>query len=231
MARQRRSRARAGRMSSESYDRRLKMVDGQLRTTDVNRAEVVDAFLAVPREEFVPTEMSALAYIDDDVEVAPARFIMEPAAFGKMIQLADLRSSDIVLDVGCATGYSSAVLSRLAGSVVALESDAALAAGAGETLARLGFDNVAVVEGPLNEGYAAEAPYDVIFVGGAVDEIPETLFAQLRDGGRLVAVVGQGNSGIVQIFLNTGGTISGRRAFNAAVRPLPGFEREPAFQF
>lgn len=224
-------------MIADFAAQRLKMVDGQLRTTDVNRAEVVDAFLAVPREEFVPTEMSALAYIDDDVEVAPARdghparFIMEPAAFGKMIQLADLRSSDIVLDVGCATGYSAAVLSRLAGSVVALESDGALAAGAGETLARLGFDNVAVVEGPLNEGYAAEAPYDVIFVGGAVDEIPETLLAQLRDGGRLVAVVGQGNSGIVQIFLNTGGTISGRRAFNAAVRPLPGFEREPAFQF
>ncbi len=224
-------------MSSESYDRRLKMVDGQLRTTDVNRAEVVDAFLAVPREEFVPPHMAALAYIDEDVEVAPARdgnparFLMEPAAFGKLILLADLRPGDFVLDVGCATGYSAAVLSRLAGSVVALESDAALAGTASETLARLGFDNIAVVEGPLNQGYAAEAPYDVIFVGGAVDEIPEALFAQLREGGRLVAVVGQGNSGIAQIFLNTGGTVSGRRAFNAAVRPLPGFQREPSFQF
>lgn len=224
-------------MSSDSYDRRVKMVDGQLRTTDVNRAEVVDAFMAVPREEFVPPARAALAYIDEDVEVAPARdgnpprFLMEPAPFGKLVQLADIRAADFVLDVGCATGYSAAVLSRLAGSVVAIEADAELARQATETLSRLEFDNVAVVEGPLNQGYAAEAPYDVILVGGAVDEIPEGLFAQLRDGGRLVAVVGEGNSGIAQLFLKSGGTISSRRAFNAAVRRLPGFERARDFQF
>jgi protein-L-isoaspartate(D-aspartate) O-methyltransferase len=123
------------------------------------------------------------------------------------------------------------VLSRLAGSVVAVESDSELAQLATETLSRLGFDNVAVVEGALNEGYPAEAPYDVILVGGAVDELPDALFAQLRDGGRLVAVVGEGNSGVAQLFLKSGETVSGRRAFNAAVRRLPGFERAPAFQF
>ena len=213
------------------------MVDGQLRTTDVNNPAVIEAVLAVPREEFVPRAKAELAYIDEDIEVSsagngnPPRFLMEPAPFAKLVQLADIRPSDFVLDIGCATGYSSAVLSRLAGSVVAVESDHELAQTATETLSRLGFDNVAVVEGPLNEGYPAEAPYDVILVGGAVDQLPDDLFAQLRDGGRLVAVVGEGNSGIAQLFLKTGETVSGRRAFNAAVRRLPGFERAAAFQF
>jgi protein-L-isoaspartate(D-aspartate) O-methyltransferase len=224
-------------MTADFSERRLKMVDGQLRTTDVNNPAVVEAFLEVPREEFVPPAKAELAYIDEDIEVAPARdgkaarFLMEPAPFAKLVQLADIRSGDFVLDIGCASGYSSAVLSRLAGSVVAVESDSELAQLATETLSRLGFDNVAVVEGALNEGYPAEAPYDVILVGGAVDELPDALFAQLRDGGRLVAVVGEGNSGVAQLFLKSGETVSGRRAFNAAVRRLPGFERAPAFQF
>jgi protein-L-isoaspartate(D-aspartate) O-methyltransferase len=209
-------------MTADFSERRLKMVDGQLRTTDVNNPAVVEAFLEVPREEFVPPAKAELAYIDEDIEVAPARdgkaarFLMEPAPFAKLVQLADIRSGDFVLDIGCASGYSSAVLSRLAGSVVAVESDSELAQLATETLSRLGFDNVAVVEGALNEGYPAEAPYDVILVG---------------DGGRLVAVVGEGNSGVAQLFLKSGETVSGRRAFNAAVRRLPGFERAPAFQF
>jgi protein-L-isoaspartate(D-aspartate) O-methyltransferase len=224
-------------MTADFSERRLKMVDGQLRTTDVNNPAVVEAFLEVPREEFVSPAKAELAYIDEDIEVAPARdgkaarFLMEPAPFAKLVQLADIRSGDFVLDIGCASGYSSAVLSRLAGSVVAVESDSELAQLATETLSRLGFDNVAVVEGALNEGYPAEAPYDVILVGGAVDELPDALFAQLRDGGRLVAVVGEGNSGVAQLFLKSGETVSGRRAFNAAVRRLPGFERAPAFQF
>jgi len=222
---------------SDFSDRRLKMVDGQLRTTDVNNAAVIDAFLAVPREAFVPAARVEFAYIDEDIEVAPARdgqparFLMEPAPFGKLVQLAEIRPSDFVLDVGCATGYSSAVLSRLASSVVAVESDPELARRATDTLSELGFDNVAVVEAPLNAGYPAEAPYDVVFLNGAVDEIPDALFAQLRDGGRLVAVVGEGNAGVAQLFLKTGGSVSARRGFNAAVRRLPGFERAPAFQF
>jgi protein-L-isoaspartate(D-aspartate) O-methyltransferase len=224
-------------MTADFTERRIKMVDGQLRTTDVNDPAVLEAALSVPREEFVPRAWMELAYIDEDIEVAaggagvPPRFLMEPSPFARLVQLADIRPGDFVLDIGCATGYSSAVLSRLAGSVVALESDAGLAHQATETLSRLGFDNVAVVEGPLNEGYPAEAPYDVILIGGAVDDIPDALFRQLRDGGRLVVVVGEGNSGVAQLYLKTGETISGRRVFNAAVRRLPGFERAPAFQF
>jgi len=210
---------------------RTKMVDGQIRTTDVTDSAILEAMLTVPREAFVPPARQPLAYIDEDIEVAPGRYLMEPSPFAKIVQLAEVGSGDVVLDVGCATGYSAAILSRLASSVVALECDPALAASAGETLSRLGHDNVAVVEGPLEQGYPSEAPYDVIFVGGAVDEVPDALLSQLKDGGRLVAVVGRGNAGVARVFTRSGEVISSRRGFNAAVQPLPGFLRAPAFQF
>jgi protein-L-isoaspartate(D-aspartate) O-methyltransferase len=224
-------------MDGDFQQRRTKMVDGQLRTTDVTRASVLDAMLSVPREEFVPRQRAELAYIDEDIEVAaaaggaPARYLMEPSPFAKLAQLAEIGPGDFVLDIGCATGYSSAVLSQLASSVVALESDAALADNAGETLSELGYDNVVVVTGDLATGCPDEAPFDVILVGGAVDIVPDALLAQLRDGGRLVAVLGHGNAGAAHIFLNAGGIVTSRRAFNAAVRPLPGFERKVEFQF
>lgn len=212
------------------------MVDGQLRTTDVNRIPLLDAFMAVPREAFVPARLKALAYIDEDLEVTPAgsterRFLMEPSPFAKMLQLADVGPSDVVLDVGAGTGYSAAILSLVAGSVIALESNATLADEATARLAEFGYDNVAVVQGPLPAGYASEAPYDVIVVEGAVDEVPQALFDQIKDGGRLVVVEGHGNAGIVQLYVKQGEGVSARRGFNAAVRPLPGFQKEPAFEF
>ena len=212
------------------------MVDGQLRTTDVNRIPLLDAFLSVPREAFVPARLKSLAYIDEDLEVTSPgsderRFLMEPSPFAKMLQLADIGPADFVLDVGAATGYSAAILSLVAGSVIALESDAALADGATARLAEFGYDNVAVVQGPLPAGYASEAPYDVIVVEGAVDEVPQALFDQIKDGGRLVAVEGHGNAGVVKLYVKQGDAVSGRRGFNAAVRPLPGFQKEPAFEF
>lgn len=212
------------------------MVDGQLRTTDVNRIPLLDAFLSVPREAFVPARLKLLAYIDEDLEVTSPgsderRFLMEPSPFAKMLQLADIGPADFVLDVGAATGYSAAILSLVAGSVIALESDAALADGATARLAEFGYDNVAVVQGPLPAGYASEAPYDVIVVEGAVDEVPQALFDQIKDGGRLVAVEGHGNAGVVKLYVKQGDAVSGRRGFNAAVRPLPGFQKEPAFEF
>ena len=223
-------------MDSDFAEQRLKMVDGQVRTTDVTAPGIIAAMLEIPREQFVPARRRSLAYIDEDIELtlpgdSDARFLMEPSPFAKLVQLADVGSGDFVLDVGCATGYSAAVLSRLASSVIALECDAGLAAAATENLSRLGYDNVVVVEGPLQEGYAPEAPYDVIFVGGAVDEVPAALFDQLKDGGRLVAVTGSGNSGVARIYVKDDGIVSSRRGFNAAVRALPGFHSEPAFEF
>ena len=216
---------------------RTKMVDGQVRTTDVTSIPLLDALLAVPREEFVPAARRSLAYIDEDLEIAPAasgrpaRFLMEPSPFARLVQMADLQPGDFVLDVGAGTGYSAAVLSRIAGAVVALESDAGLAQQAQATLARLEYDTVAVVEGDLAAGYPEQGPYDVIVIEGAVDRVPEALLDQLRENGRLVAVEGHGNVGVARLFVRQGGTISSRRGFNAAVKPLPGFHTEPAFEF
>lgn len=210
---------------------RTKMVDNQIRTTDVTSHAVLDAFLTVAREEFVPEAAKPLAYIDNDIELAPGRYLMEPSPLAKLIQLAEVGEDDVVLEVGCGTGYASAILSRLGASVVALESDAALAATASETLARLGCDNVAVVTGALEQGYAAEAPYDVIFVHGAVELVPDALFAQLRDGGRLVVVEGYGNASQARLYIKEGGKTSERIVFNTSVKPLPGFRKAREFVF
>ncbi|MEP9371667.1 protein-L-isoaspartate O-methyltransferase [Mesorhizobium sp. KR1-2] len=224
-------------MYTDFSEQRVKMVDGQVRTTDVTDAGILEAMLTVPREEFVGAKRRELAYIDDHIELAPAqagkpaRYLMQPSPFAKMAQLADIRRTDFVLDVGCGTGYSSAVLSRLASSVVALESDQALAETAAATLSKLGYDNVAVVQGALAEGYKAEAPYDVIFLEGSVDKLPQALFDQLKEGGRLIAVQGQGNAGVARLFLKATGIVTGRGAFNAAIRPLPGFEHVNEFEF
>jgi len=222
-------------MKADFSERRVKMVDGQIRTADVTSGPLIDAFLAVPREAFIGSADPNLAYIDEDLHVADSpdgpRYLMEPAPLARLIQLADVAATDRVLDVGAGTGYAAAILSRLAASVVALESDSSLAAQAGETLAAQGCDNVTIVTGPLPEGHSAKAPYNVIFIGGSVEEVPRALLDQLAEGGRLVAVEGRGNAGIARLFLKTTGVATGRRAFNAAIKPLPGFERIRVFEF
>jgi protein-L-isoaspartate(D-aspartate) O-methyltransferase len=213
---------------------RRKMVDSQLRTNDVTDHAVLKAMGEVPREAFVPSSRAALAYIDEDLPVEGSdgrRYLMRPATFARLLQLAEIGSDDVVLLVGGASGYEAAVLARLAGSVVVLECDAELAKSAAERLARLQVDNAALVVGPLENGWPAEAPYDVVLVAGAMQTEAPKLAEQLRDGGRMVAVVGLGGSAVARLYVRTGSDVGSRFAFNAAAKPLPGFQPAPAFVF
>ncbi len=214
---------------------RVKMVDNQVRTTDVTSHSVLAAFLTVPRETFVPEKAKVLAYIDNDIEIAapasgnPGRFLMEASPLAKLLQLAAITKDDAVLEVGAGTGYTSALLSLIAGSVVALESDETLAAEAKANLA--GYANVQVATGPLEKGNAAGAPYDLIFINGSVEEVPAALLAQLQEGGRLVVVEGYGNAARAKVFVSERGAVSENVFFNASVKPLPGFAKAREFVF
>ncbi len=213
---------------------RRKMVDNQLRTNDVTDHRILDAMEAVPREKFVPTAKRAVAYIDEDLPIGASgsgRLLMKPHIFGKLLQIAQIGADDVVLIVGAGTGYSSAVVSNLAASVVALEENEELAGAAGELLVELGIENAVVVDGPLAKGYATEGPYDVILVDGAVEVLPETLLAQLKDEGRLVAIEGLGGAGVAKAYKKSGGVVSGRFGFNASAKLLPGFGKEAEFSF
>ncbi|MFC5990493.1 protein-L-isoaspartate O-methyltransferase family protein [Limoniibacter endophyticus] len=224
-------------MTTEFALQRNNMVEGQIRTIDVTNRSLLDALFDVPREEFVPAAKRAIAYSDQDIliqaagEGQPARYLMEAACFAKLVQLADVKPGDVVLDLGCGLGYSAAVLSRLAGSVIAVEDDADLAAAASETLSRLGFDNVAVVNAPAVQGCAKEGPYDVILIEGSVEEVPSDLFKQLREGGRLVAVEGHGNAANALVYVRDGENVTSRKAFNLSIRSIAGFEKKPTFKF
>lgn len=213
---------------------RRAMVDAQVRANDVTDLRIVAAMLETPRERFVPAGLRNFAYIDDDLlvkEGSPSRYLMEPMVLAKLLQAAEIGPEALVLDVGAASGYSTAVLAKLAGQVVALEEDAELAGQGSSVLVDLGLLNAAYVHGPLTAGWSAEAPYDVILLNGSVDSAPEALLAQLKPGGRLVAVVGQGRAGRATVFTNTTGGVGSRVVFDAAVPTLPGFEARPGFVF
>lgn len=210
---------------------RVKMVENQIRTTDVTSHSVLRAFYTVPREAFVPEKLQPLAYIDDDIEVAPGRFIMEASPLAKLLQLSAITKEHLVLEIGAVTGYTTALLARIAGSVVAVESDEALVEQAKANLAAQGVDNVMVVKDELEKGCPAEAPYDLIFINGAVEQVPEALFGQLTEGGRLVTVVGFGNASTARVFVKEHGVVSEGVHFNTSVKPLPGFRKAKEFVF
>jgi protein-L-isoaspartate(D-aspartate) O-methyltransferase len=211
---------------------RTNMVTNQVRPNKVTDDRVLAALAAVPRERFVPEAMAGNAYVDDDIAVASGRYLMEPMVLARLLQAAAIESDDVVLDIGCATGYSAAVLCRLAATVVALECDETMAETAIALLTGLKADGSAVVSGDLAAGYGDQAPYDVIVIEGAVETVPEVVIDQLVEGGRLVAVVTGGETvGKAMLIMRSHGVVSRRILFDAAIPPLPGFESDSAFVF
>ena len=220
-------------MTDFAAQRRM-MVDGQVRTADVTDLRLLAAMLELPRERLFPDEKASLAYLDLDAPVSapgqPVRRLLKPMVLAKLIQTAGIAATDRVLDVGCASGYSTALLSHLAGSVVGLEEDAALARQAADTMSWAG-PTAKIVTGPLARGCVGEGPYDVILLQGSAEVVPPALFDQLKNGGRLVGVVGRGPQGKAMFYRRADGDFSGRPVFDAAAGALPGFAKPPEFVF
>jgi len=210
---------------------RKAMVDSQLRPNRLTDDRIADAMLTLPREKFLPKSLAGVAYVDEDIHLGNGRYVMEPMVLARMLQVAGIGPTDTVLHVGCATGYASAVMAMLAGTVVALESDSELAATATELLAELQIANAAVVEGDLAKGLADQGPYDLILVEGAVSSVPQALVDQIADGGQLLAIVRGNGVGVATLYRRENGVVGHRALFDAATPVLPGFEARKAFVF
>ena len=206
------------------------MVDTQVRPSDVTKFPIIDAMLTVPREDFVPAAQKEAAYVGENLELGGDRVLLEPRTLAKMLDALNVTNNDLVLDVGCAMGYSSAVVAHMAAAVVAVESDDSMAHEAQEALTDAGVDTVIVHEGPLAEGAPQHGPYDVVLVQGGVQQVPGALTDQLKEGGRIACLFIEGNLGEVRIGYKRDGHISWRKAFNAGAPVLEGFGKQAVFQ-
>ncbi|WP_439576992.1 protein-L-isoaspartate O-methyltransferase family protein [Elioraea sp.] len=213
---------------------RLNMVEGQIRPNKVTDPRIVAAMLDLPRERFLPPDRQAFAYLDEDIPVAPGRALLEPMVLARLVQAAELRESSRVLVVAAGAGYGAALCGRLASSVIALEAPGEPAERLRATLAAVGATSVRVVGGPVADGWAAEAPYDVILIEGAVETIPEPIPGQLVEGGRLVTVEASGRPGVLGVavrLVRVAGTTTRLPLFDAGTPVLPEFRRRRGFVF
>jgi len=207
------------------------MVESQIRTSDVTDLEVLGAFRSVSREKFVPKAQRALAYGDAHVALSDGRTMIRPRDFAKMVQAADIAPSDVVLDIACGRGYSTAILAHLGETVVGLEDNDEAVERATEQLVEADIANAAVVKGDLKVGAAEHGPFNVIFINGAVSQVPKTWCDQLANNGRLVCLVQNGPIGQVCVYTKSGDTIGERIVFDASAPQLPGFTAAPEFVF
>ena len=216
---------------------RQTMVDCQLRTFEITDRSVLDAVLKVPREIFLPGVPLGLVYSDKILQIGAAgrRSVLAPMVIARLLQSAAITTSDHVLVAGSGTGYTAAIVGQLAAHVIALESDADLSEAAAENLSRAGSTNVDAVTGPLADGLPRRAPFDVIVIDGAIEAQPDTLIGQLKDGGRMTAVLhpagAPGRRGKAMLYEKNSGRIGSRILFDAAGDLLKVFERKSAFSF
>lgn len=211
-------------------ERRLMMVDTQIRPSDVTKFPIIDAMLSVPREDFVPAAMREAAYVGENLTLDDGRVVLEPRTLAKMLDALDVSNDELVLDIGSTLGYSAAVIAHMAEAVVAVEENEALATEAQAALTGSDVDNVVVHVGPLTDGAQQHGPYDVIVVQGAIKTLPQAIEDQLKEGGRIACLFMQGALGEVRIGRKQNNHISWRAAFNAGAPVLPGFDRQEAFQ-
>ena len=216
---------------SQSAARRAAMVESQLRTNDVTDPRILIMIGEIERERFVPPAMVAVAYMEGCVPLGHGRALPDARSFGKLLQLASVLPTDRVLDVGCTTGYSTRVIAGLAGHVTGLEEDPELAHVAAENLANARVANAEIVCAKLSEGWPEKAPFDVIFLNGAIEVMPQSLLDQLDEGGRLVCVKREGAAGHGCIYLKHDWAVGKRAVFEAQLPVLPGFNRVAGFVF
>ncbi|MBE0414032.1 MAG: protein-L-isoaspartate O-methyltransferase [Yoonia sp.] len=205
------------------------MVDTQVRPSDVTKFPIIDSMLSVPREEFVPENLREAAYVGENLDLGGGRVLLEPRTFAKILDALDIQPRHVALDLGCGLGYSTAVLAQLCEFVVAVEDNADRAAEAQALLSRRDVDNAAVMEGPLALGAAKSAPYDIIIVEGAVEQVPDALLDQLREGGRIGCIFAEGALGVVRVGHKIDGVVNWRFSFNASAPVLPDFIKAKAF--
>ncbi len=212
-------------------DRRTMMVDTQVRPSDVTKFPIIDAMLDVPREVYVPDALRAAAYMGENISLGGDRVLLDPRSFAKLLDILAIEPSDVALDLGCGLGYSTAVLAHMADFVVGIEDDADRATEAQSLLSEQGVDNAAVLQGDLVDGSAKSAPYDVIMLQGAVEQVPDTLLDQLKDGGRIACIFAEGALGVARVGHKIDGRVAWRFAFNAGAPVLNGFEKKVEFAF
>jgi protein-L-isoaspartate(D-aspartate) O-methyltransferase len=214
----------------EKFDLARKvMVDNQIRPVGVTNLSLLESLGQVKREKFVPNNKQSIAYSDGDIKISSSKYLMAPASFARLAQLADIKSDDIILVVGCVTGYSVAAIAPLCNAVVGIEADETLVNQANETLSDLDIGNSAILAKDLSQGVPSEAPFDVILIEGAVDEVPLALLRQLRDGAHLVAVISGNQIGKATKFVKTGNDISKHIAFDIVVPTITSLSKPKAF--
>lgn len=216
---------------TEFAARRTMMVDTQVRPSDVTKFPIIDAMLNVPRENFVPVAQREAAYMGENLSLGGERVLLEPRTLAKMLDALDISNDELVIDIGCAMGYSAAVIAHMAAAVVAVEDDEALLSEAQEALTDSGIDNVILHQAELVEGAEQHGPYDVMIVQGGVQQLPMSLQGQIKEGGRVACLFMEDALGEVRIGHKQGGRLSWRMAFNAGAPVLSGFTQEKAFEF
>ncbi|MDE1901076.1 MAG: protein-L-isoaspartate O-methyltransferase [Alphaproteobacteria bacterium] len=216
---------------------RFNMIEGQLRPNQVTDLRILDVMGSLPRELFVPSHLVGVAYLDEDIALMGGRSLMKPMVLARLIQAADIKPTDTVLDLAPATGYSTLVLAALAGRVIAVEPDAVLYAEAEHNIAKYAAGKATVLAGAPVEGCKIHETFDVIFINGSIEFVPQILLDQLAEGGRLVAVMmfhdkpHAAHTGQAAIYRKENGVIAQHMLFNANVRPAPGFTAPRGFVF